>query len=445
MKKSKEKKKRIIKTVFIPDKIEIEKLIENNKPNFNYKLDFFYYLISLVIKLPAWNKKFRRKDGFVPLNSQKLQFYNREYRLHLDFLVENKVFDEFKHFQDGVSRKFRISEEYLCDKVKEIELKNTLIVRKLLSESNINLSTINNNRCLFKWFDSSKLTIENNEATQFAYSQLEEEKNKFGIYGAYGRLYQKIYKIRCIDAGYFWFSRNGKKNKRLHTNLTSLNKDLRQFLRYNGEKLVCIDIANSQPFFSTHLFYSKSLYYNNNIITLVKASEIIDTKEFEHYINLCSSGRLYEYIAENMAKEFGINYFDAGWDFDGKKKEFVPKETNPRKKAKKAFFEVVFSKNERNSKEKELFMKLFPTVMKVFKKIKEKHHNKLALMLQNLESEIVLDKTCKEIAKDFPEIPIFTIHDSISTTLGYEEIVYSYLRNNLEKAIGLNPSLKFEY
>ena len=62
--------------------------------------------------------------------------------------------------------------------------------------------------------------------------------------------------------------------------------------------------------------------------------------------------------------------------------------------------------------------------------------------MKNLED--TFKKIIEQMSEDFPEIPLFTIHDSISTTEGYEEIVYSYLKNNLEEEIGLEPKLKLE-
>ena len=40
---------------------------------------------------------------------------------------------------------------------------------------------------------------------------------------------------------------------RLHSTLTQLKSDLRQFITYDGHPLVSIDIVNSQPYLSTVL------------------------------------------------------------------------------------------------------------------------------------------------------------------------------------------------
>ena len=60
-----------------------------------------------------------------------------------------------------------------------------------------------------------------------------------------------------------------------------------------------------------------------------------------------------------------------------------------------------------------MFNQLFPHVNSIFRMLKKEYHSSLAIMLQRIESYIVLEVICKMISKDFPDLPIFTIHDSI--------------------------------
>jgi len=52
---------------------------------------------------------------------------------------------------------------------------------------------------------------------------------------------------------------------RLHTNLTNLKSDLRNYLTYDGKTLVAVDIRNSQPYLSLALF-RKDSYCRESII-----------------------------------------------------------------------------------------------------------------------------------------------------------------------------------
>ena len=76
-----------------------------------------------------------------------------------------------------------------------------------------------------------------------------------------------------------------------------------------------------------------------------------------------------------------------------------------------------------------MFNQLFPHVNSIFRMLKKEYHSSLAIMLQRIESCIVLEVICKMISKDFPDLPIFTIHDSI---------VIHLIRDSLFKHISMN-------
>ena len=51
----------------------------------------------------------------------------------------------------------------------------------------------------------------------------------------------------------------------------------------------------------------------------------------------------------------------------------------------------------------------------------------------------------KRQARERPNLPIFTIHDSIVTTVGNEAYVQSVLKEELTKAIGWPPQVALDY
>jgi hypothetical protein len=91
-----------------------------------------------------------------------------------------------------------------------------------------------------------------------------------------------------------------------------------------------------------------------------------------------------------------------------------------------------------------LFKKTFPTVYKIISKIKKERHATLAIILQRLESELFLQKCCKIIYEERPDIPIFTLHDSIITTKENIEYVKSIIEKVLLEHINAKPHLKVE-
>ncbi len=62
-----------------------------------------------------------------------------------------------------------------------------------------------------------------------------------------------------------------------------------------------------------------------------------------------------------------------------------------------------------------------------------------------MESYLILDKIAKRISKEMPDVPIYTIHDSLACPVGSEDKVAYIMKEEIQKAIGITPSLKFEY
>lgn len=245
---------------------------------------------------------------------------------------------------------------------------------------------------------------------------------------------------------------------RLHTNLTNLNKELRNFITYNGLPLVAVDIANSQPLISTLLlepkfyesganssfqfnlfdFYSKShtnLFPISDIIytiMLVKNQDSLDRQD-KYDLNLyqlkASQGILYEYMEKEVTKI-------TGFVFRG------------RDEIKDMMFSVLFSDNRfiglREAEPKRIFRKLFPTVYKVFCLIKKHGKENLPILLQTIEAKLILEIVAMRISKERADIPIFTIHDSIVCTVGNEKHVAQVMVEEIQRCIGITPCLKFE-
>ena len=93
---------------------------------------------------------------------------------------------------------------------------------------------------------------------------------------------------------------------------------------------------------------------------------------------------------------------------------------------------------------KRVFRDRFPTVYKIFSCIKKGDKTDLPKLLQRIESYIVLDRICLRIAQERPYLPIFTLHDSVITTVGNEGYVEAIMREELTLCIGYTPQFKIE-
>ncbi len=300
---------------------------------------------------------------------------------------------------------------------------------------------------LGKWF-TEDLEIDYKGASKYIYALLETNRN--------ASVENALQKFNCaylcanrIAAADYNFSKDATVG-RLHTNLTTMHKELRNFITYKGQKLVAVDISNSQPYISTILF-NKEVYDNQNkevnkivsnyisntlregiisYIMLVKSDVIHVGKGFQRFVDLVVNGRFYEEIARQYTQETGIAIPD-------------------RRELKRMMFIVLFTDNryfgQKDALAKRIFGKLFPEVYEVFKKIKQKRKNALPCILQAIEAHVILNVIAKRISRERPNMPLFTIHDSIACPVGCEDYVASVMIEELHRLVGYPPSLKFEY
>ena len=103
---------------------------------------------------------------------------------------------------------------------------------------------------------------------------------------------------------------------------------------------------------------------------------------------------------------------------------------------------------------KKSFEKEFPTVCELFEKIKSGNyykgkknvgHNLLAVLLQQIESYLILLVVTKDTARNRNQkLPMYTIHDSILTIEGEHTYVFSMMGKVFCEHIGTPPRLAYE-
>ena len=165
---------------------------------------------------------------------------------------------------------------------------------------------------------------------------------------------------------------------------------------------------------------------------IVKNELSLDGKgkgDIRSYTDKVLDGSLYEYIAEEIKRTHGYIISN-------------------RKEIKKMIFTVFFSANQffhqREAWPKEMFSDLYPTVYDVFKSIKRPGQANLAILLQRMESKLMLDYVAKRISKECPSMPMFTIHDSIVCPFGEQGYVARVIQEEALKCIGSTPSVSVE-
>lgn len=229
---------------------------------------------------------------------------------------------------------------------------------------------------------------------------------------------------------------------RIHTNISNLWRNLRPLLRIQGERLVNIDIANSQPLFFglTVLHRLRERERNKNHKTrnlfqyptkqtqsfqpflqydAAKQESAGIPGDLKRYIQLCEDGRFYDELMEAMKAQM------------------------PKQDFKKLFFRKVLFCKPRNTAEMNVFTKQFPTVAKVLTELKTKDYRNAAQRMQRVESDFVIRRVCRRLLKEQPDTPILTIHDSIMTPVARKDLVRRVMEEEFAK-LGIHPRLKVE-
>lgn len=273
---------------------------------------------------------------------------------------------------------------------------------------------------------------------------------------------------------------------RIHTNVTRLLAEAREFLHVDGEPLVNIDIANSQPLF-LGMVVSKLL----GLLSPVPPSSSVCIPVHPCYSSSHSSPvSCYEpppsplpippsYTmssegpseAQAQAQQGGYDelkvskhayLFTAatnddvpseGWDvaeyfslcerghlyeelmhrlgWAGSRADFKAKE----------WFRFLYGRNHEDTPLIDLFRTDFPTMWEFIRSHKKAHgYKELSRQMQRDESKLMIENICGRLMSEHPEAPVVTIHDSIMTTSGHVDAVMRVMREEFRR-IGANPTL----
>jgi len=268
--------------------------------------------------------------------------------------------------------------------------------------------------------------------------------------------------VRLDDRGWYFVS---DKFGRVHHNITCLKRELRQFLRVDGQKLVELDISNSQPLFCGLTFMnwtnnneSLSLIHSDNslsnvlclkqeniheLISLRKQIQLSRQSTTEHksnntpllcplrdnvnndslkYLLLCEQGKFYEYLAD--------------------KADVDVSETDNRTEFKKQVFKHLFYAKWRDKDNRivKTFRQEFPSIYSMIESVNYKDKARLAQWMQRVESAFVIDRVVKRFMDEKPNAFVMTIHDSILVKQDDAEFAKEVFQKSFRR-VGLEPTL----
>lgn len=236
-----------------------------------------------------------------------------------------------------------------------------------------------------------------------------------------------------LESGDHYLRRD--KYGRVHTLVTSLKRDLRCCLSVAGQPLVGLDLKNSQPLIAgmcaRRFFASKD---SRNRLGKLEfkatgnpyARKIVRGNAWRRdlpedvikYIRRCESGTFYE--------------------------SFMPPGENKTRFKKRFFAKVFFGKDRARSRIRTAFKTAYPSMARMIHSLKSRDYRRAAWIMQNHEASIFIFLICGRIMKERPDLPIYTIHDSILTIPGEVEYVRSVILDEFKK-LGVSPTLEEEH
>lgn len=226
------------------------------------------------------------------------------------------------------------------------------------------------------------------------------------LYNIMHRYMVHLMRLNAINDGFLFFKRNST-NGRLDTNLTSLPSYLRPYI-ISDEKLISLDIKNSQPYF---------------LYALIRNNPSINPDELKLFGELVISGTLYEEMARRYKEHTGYS--------------------RTRNQMKLLMYRIFFSEVKSFPKQKAFFGKMFPSILTFISDTNSVKNNTLALSLQQMESNAVLDVVMPMLEAE--GIIPYTIHDSFICLESEAERIREVFTQKLIEMFDIAPAMHMDY
>ena len=475
------KKEVLSYTLYIPENLDIDAMLVENPPNFKYERDNFVYIASLPCSIMESYRN-RNKEyeiaidkGYVPIYSRALKQKVDNYKPYIQYLIDNDIWecDGKSSANTGKSLWYRFTPQYNTP-IKPITINSSRLIRQFTKrtrpyveeEQVLSETSLSEVPYLIKWFNPA-LRIDIEKVKIFLHNLYQSDCEVKGAGAAQRRensLWMSAQKINNESNNNLSIDSVGK---RFYSPLTNLKSELRAYVTYDNKKLVSLDLINSQFFFCLVLFdievFDKckvadilTLYYNRSLqdkeiaLHIEKIRSLIEKEgrkilcdEFKEAIY---DGLIYEVIGVYIGTYHKYSHVEVTEE-DLKRM---------RKRTKEEVMKIVFGREMKgkvkldneglpvNNNPKIDFNYYFPIIDKIFRLIKEPNYKVLAWVLQYIEAHVLLYTVCPVIAAERPDIPLFTIHDSIVTTEEHAEYVYQRMITIIEETIGFVPKIKPE-
>lgn len=208
--------------------------------------------------------------------------------------------------------------------------------------------------------------------------------------------------IRRMQERDFFFSADYKA-QRLHHTVSGMPKELRRYLRLNGEPCAETDLSNCQPLLMYRLYPSGST-------------------EAARYAELVEAGLFYETLAAASR---------ISWpDRDELKRQ--------------VYIQILYDRVRSQAPLWIAFQRAFPEMAAIIAELKRVDYRQLSIANQKAEADIVVRTVIPRLARELPGVPVLTVHDSLLIPERFAEQGRRALEEEVERAIGITPKVELK-
>jgi hypothetical protein len=477
-----------MKQIRIPSNIDYDQLFSTIEGKDSYKkelIDATYVVLSFLYPSKDYIKATNGFEGFKSINNEEINKVIRNrfgkvksLLMGLNSHSTKAILIEIPEYQPGISSmRYKLNDELFLNPGEKLVAIGPNAERRLLRFETEGIKKYEDFKSTYQFLldkYESDITIDD-DAFDYVIklkSVLLEKVSKFD--GDKDEMTNRINenikdmksKIRSIKNKKFRPSVSNS-NHRLISVITNLNRELRYYLKINGNRLVEVDMKSSQPYvlgsILTNSFFSgdsnidfsliriyPQLYNQLNYIvnqstddvtSLIKNSIYNNKEGFPKYfmtggLDFCKEVQTYRNLPFKEGFYPHLNDTFLNGDFETQKvKDNVMLLLNFQNLSARNHISLI-----QNFKSYFPNINLFIESLNNFKKLK----STIAILMQRSESYLFLLVGCKAVNKQLPNVPFLTIHDSILIEERYSELTKRILDESITNSTQLDAGISIK-
>lgn len=439
----------------------LEGLNETEKKN---KRDSVYLFLSFLVPTQWYNNKYESNKYFKPINSKLFNKITRNQLMSVKKILMSDnipIILENSSYQNGKKNKsFKLREEYFHPDIKFITIQSKISENylKFKEDKNREKEILKSQYpFLFNQYDS-RISI-SDEAEKFvdqlekqflsnAYEQLFCENSKTILNNITGMKIKFMRQnIKNIKEGKFDPSVSVT-NHRLNSVITQMKKELRSYLLINNNPIAEIDISGSHLYVLASILNEEFFTSTSNKFSLYNIYNELyhDINNSIYIINKNKKFSPIPFMCGDLEKEIKTfkSLFD-GNDIYENINHLVFKGKKTRDEIKDGIMNFLNqSQYRKSSKFISDMKKNFPNINGLIEKIQRinQHKSYFALLLQRVESYLLLQVGAKELLNQIPDLCFFTIHDAVVVEKSKAKEVKAILEIAISEKTGVKIQFK---